>query len=154
MEDSIQSVLAVNIKYLLKERDWRQSDLEKASIQHGHVNHRTISAYVNKSGSANPTLAKVEILAKSFNMTVYELLNPDMKKKGERDPKAGSIKEAFKESVMLLIESDVIDLDDTETVLKYADDIHSIMSILLDRSGEESGSTMLRVLSYLNTRKC
>ncbi|MCJ8344931.1 helix-turn-helix domain-containing protein [bacterium] len=154
MEENIQSVLAVNLKYLLKEKDWKQSDLEKASIQYGHVNHRTISAYVNKSGSANPTLAKVEILAKSFNMNVCELLNPDMKKKQISDPKVGSVKEAFKESVMLLIESDVIDLEHTEVILKYADDIQSMMSILLERNGEESRSTMLRVLSYLNTRKC
>jgi transcriptional regulator with XRE-family HTH domain len=69
------SIVAKNINKLLKEKDWKISDLENKIGTNGSV------ANILRGSSKNPTIDLLQSIAGAFNVEIQDLLNEtDIKK--------------------------------------------------------------------------
>ncbi|AQS36630.1 hypothetical protein Sps_01464 [Shewanella psychrophila] len=176
-EDDIRLVLANNLEYLMTLNGLGQKELENRTSSFHKVNQRTISSYLRTDGElGNATILKVQALARAFDLSVSELLNPNLRSKGNRQLETlslqntdeeialvnniklddinfmkGLIKFCIKESAFLLVETNMINQDQAKTIFDLTEDISTTSTLILRHKGidKTTGKLSNTLKSYI-----
>lgn len=151
MEESLQKSWMNNLRKLKESKGWSQRDLEREAAKYGNLNQKTISSYLKEGGDLpNPTLSKMELLAKCFGVDAHIMLKPDLNMNDFEELNDESIYEAMKKAITLLSESRVLSIEEADIFYKNIDNLMDTMVIILQSKDEYS--LVLGFLKFLNSK--
>lgn len=157
MKTNSKQVLAENLDTLMRSHGINQVELAKRSERFGKgITQKTISNYVDRSrdSAANPTLEKIDILAKCFGIEPGLLISKDLKEAEDFQKLDDKLLiSSLSDGVALLFEAGVISSDDAQLVLGISDDIAKATAIIYNGKSQDPNKIVFDFLAYLNERK-
>lgn len=157
MKTNSRQILAENLDTLMRNHGINQVELAKRSERFGKgITQKTISNYVDRSrdSTANPTLEKLDILAKCFDISPWLLISKNLEETEEVKQLDDKLMiESLSDGVALLFEAGVIASDDAQLILGISDDIAKATTIIYNGKIQDPNKIVFDFVAFLNERK-